>query len=90
MLPLVNELKVSRAYERQVKVNQLWDKTTEDAARKSHMRNGTWEKKTFLIAGNNEIENKIEKKVWELHKERGEKNSHLAQIATNYLGSAFC
>ena len=47
-------------------------------------------KKTFLIAGNNEIENKIEKKVWELHKERGEKNSHLAQIATNYLGFAFC
>lgn len=54
------------------------------------MRNGTWEKKTFLIAGNNEIENKIEKKVWELHKERGEKNSHLAQIATNYFRSAFC
>ena len=50
----------------------------------------TLRKKTFLIAGNNEIENKIEKKVWELHKERGEKNSHLAQIATNYFGSAFC
>lgn len=48
------------------------------------------QKKTFLIAGNNEIENKIEKKVWELHKERGEKNSHLAQIATNYFRSAFC
>ena len=45
MLPLVNDLKVSRAYERQAKVNQLWDKTTEDAARKSDMRNGTWAKK---------------------------------------------
>ena len=47
MLPLVNDLDVSRAYERQAKVNQLWDKTTEDAARKSDMRNGTWEKKPF-------------------------------------------
>ena len=47
-------------------------------------------KKPFSIAGNNEIENKIEKKVWELHKERGEKNFHLAQIATNYFGSVFC
>ena len=62
MLPLVNDLKVSRAYERQAKVNQLWDKTTEDAARKSDMCNGTWAKKPFLIAGNNEIENRIEKK----------------------------
>ena len=47
-------------------------------------------KKSFSIAGNNEIENKIEKKVWQLYKERSEKNSRLAQIATNYFGSAFC
>ena len=47
MLPRVNDLKVSRAYERQAKVNQLWDKTAEDAARKSDMRKGTWEKKAF-------------------------------------------